>query len=584
MTGLSDRELIERFSHGRDQTAEAAFEALVSRHGPMVQRVCRNVLANPDDAEDAFQATFLVLVKERGTIRKLDSVASWLYGVASRVAARARVDAARRRKAEGRDIRLAADSVHDEAGGALEDAADGPVIQEEVRRLPEKYRSVVVLCFWEGLSQEQAAHQLGCPLGTVRSRMARARAILSRRFVRRGLAPASGTVGLLLDPAASSAALAQAAVPPGLILSCVQAATRVVAGLAPTEVVSVRVASLVRDVLWSLMMIKIKNVALPLALSGLLVGGASLWAQQSRAVRPKRAPRRPPVSARPESAPKPTPLSDRAALAYVIEPPDLLLVEVLEALPGRPISGERLVRPDGNISLGFYGDVYVAGLKIPQAKEKIVRHLQKFLEDETLGLTIVDPATGEPKKDKDGKPVLIDPKDSDRVFVDVTAYNSKHIYVLGEVTTPGSFPFTGSDRVLDVLFYAGGLLPTADRGKIRLIRSFPKGSPEQVLPVDYEEMTMGTDSSTNYEVRPGDRIVVYRDPKSSSPPSPAPEAESPRISPKSPRERSQLYFDRMPENDTAPVRDSFSKLERRLDEMEKKLDAILMKLVNPAAR
>ena len=111
MTGLSDRDLIERFSGPRDRAAEAAFEALVTRHGPMVHRVCRNVLPNPDDAEDAFQATFLVLVRQRGSIRKLDSVASWLYGVAARVAARARVDAARRRKTEDRKIRLAPDSV-----------------------------------------------------------------------------------------------------------------------------------------------------------------------------------------------------------------------------------------------------------------------------------------------------------------------------------------------------------------------------------------------------------------------------------------------------------------------------------------
>ena len=107
MTGLTDRDLIERFSGPRTAAAEAAFEVLVTRHGPMVLRVCRNVLGDLDDAHDAFQATFIVLVKQRGAIRKLESVGSWLYGVAARVAARARVDAARRRKAEERGIRLA---------------------------------------------------------------------------------------------------------------------------------------------------------------------------------------------------------------------------------------------------------------------------------------------------------------------------------------------------------------------------------------------------------------------------------------------------------------------------------------------
>src|SRR5262249_13608344 len=123
---------------------------------------------------------------------------------------------------------------------------------------------------------------------------------------------------------------------------------------------------------------------------------------------------------------------------YVLEPPDLVIVEVLEALPGRPISGERLVRPDGKISLGFYGDVYVAGLTIPEVKEKIILHLRKYLTDVTLGIVEIDDATGEPKIDaQTKKPVLIDPKDSDAVFVDVTAYNSKNYYVLGDVLVTG---------------------------------------------------------------------------------------------------------------------------------------------------
>src|SRR3954451_21425306 len=158
MTGLTDRDLIERLSGPRAAAAEAAFEVLVTRHGPMVLRVCRNVLGDLDDAQDAFQATFIVLVKQRGAIRKLDSVGSWLYGVAARVAARARVDAARRRKAEERGIRLAPGSVM--AAGAFEETdldAFGPIVQQEVSRLPEKYRSVVVLCFWEGMTHEQAA-------------------------------------------------------------------------------------------------------------------------------------------------------------------------------------------------------------------------------------------------------------------------------------------------------------------------------------------------------------------------------------------------------------------------------------------
>lgn len=201
LTGLTDRDLVERVTGPLDAAAEAAFEALVTRHGPMVLRVCRNVLGHQDDAEDAFQATFLVLVKQRASIRKLDSVASWLYGVASRVAARSRVDAARRRKSEQGGMRLVTDSAAvEDTAEALDRAAHGPIVQEEVRRLPEKYRSVVLLCYWEGLTHEQAALQLGLPIGTVRSRIARARDLLRKRLIRRGLPATAGAVAVFAAP------------------------------------------------------------------------------------------------------------------------------------------------------------------------------------------------------------------------------------------------------------------------------------------------------------------------------------------------------------------------------------------------
>jgi polysaccharide export outer membrane protein len=198
---------------------------------------------------------------------------------------------------------------------------------------------------------------------------------------------------------------------------------------------------------------------------------------------------------------------------YVVEPPDLVLVEVLEALPGRPISGERLVRPDGKISLGFYGDVYVAGLTIPEIKEKIIFHLRKFLTDEVLGLVELDPETGSAKMDKENKPIIVEPKECDRVFVDVTAYNSKKYYVLGDVAAPGQLPITGNETVLDALNFAGGLIPTAAPQNIRLVRPAPPGACcEQVLPVNLAAITSAGDPTTNYQLMPGDRLVVYRDP------------------------------------------------------------------------
>ncbi len=189
---------------------------------------------------------------------------------------------------------------------------------------------------------------------------------------------------------------------------------------------------------------------------------------------------------------------------YVVEPPDLITVEVLEALPGRPVSGERLIRPDGKISLTFYGEIYVAGLTTSEIKEKVVLHLRKFLTDEVLGLY---------QQDENGVWHEVEPKDSDRVFVDVTAYNSKNYYIQGDVAAPGKLPITGNETVLDAINYAGGLIPTAAPQNIRLVRPAPPGACcEQTLPVNLAAIISGGDPTTNYQIMPGDRIVVYRDP------------------------------------------------------------------------
>jgi polysaccharide export outer membrane protein len=189
---------------------------------------------------------------------------------------------------------------------------------------------------------------------------------------------------------------------------------------------------------------------------------------------------------------------------YVVEPPDLITVEVLEALPGRPISGERLVRPDGKVSLSFYGELYVAGLTTTEIKEKVVLHLRKYIRDEVLGLYA---------QDENGDWKEVEPKDSDRVFVDVTAYNSKNYYVWGDVAAPGKLPITGNETVLDAINYSGGLIPTAAPQNIRLVRPAPPGACcEQALPVNLAAIVSGGDPTTNYQLMPGDRLVVYRDP------------------------------------------------------------------------
>ena len=199
---------------------------------------------------------------------------------------------------------------------------------------------------------------------------------------------------------------------------------------------------------------------------------------------------------------------------YVVEAPDLILVEVLEAYPGRPITGERLVRPDGTISLAWYGNVYVAGLTVEQIKEKIVIHLREYLTDQALGLVKWDERSGPPGENGvRGEYVNVEPKDSSRVFVDVTAYNSKVYYVQGDVGSPGRLPITGNETVLDAITFAGGLLPTAANQNIRLVRPAPPGACcEQVLPVNLSAIINAGDSTTNYQIMPGDRLVVYRDP------------------------------------------------------------------------
>jgi polysaccharide biosynthesis/export protein len=158
---LPDRQLLEQFTASDDRD-ELLFDALVERHGPMVLRVCCRLLDDTNDAEDAFQATFLVLLRHARSIRHMSSLAAWLYGVALRVASWARVDSARRRRIERHVIRQATER------NAEPDRQDlRAMIDFELARLPEKYREPIVLCYLEELTHEGAAERLGWPVGTV---------------------------------------------------------------------------------------------------------------------------------------------------------------------------------------------------------------------------------------------------------------------------------------------------------------------------------------------------------------------------------------------------------------------------------
>src|SRR5438309_6191982 len=259
---LSDEQLLDHFLGEHD---EAAFEALVRRHGPMVMGVCRRILHNAHDAEDAFQATFLVLVRKAASIIPRAMVASWLYGVAYRTALGARTANARRRAKEKEMPRR--EALDQDIWSKLR-----PLLDHELSHLPDKYRLPIVLCDLEGKSRKDAARQLGWLEGTLSGRLARARVLLARRLSARGLALSGGALASSLS---SSTALAS--VPAPLVMSTVKAATLLADGsVMAAGVVPAKVAILVHGVLRAMMMTKIKIVTVWLLAVGVLGGSVGL--------------------------------------------------------------------------------------------------------------------------------------------------------------------------------------------------------------------------------------------------------------------------------------------------------------------
>ena len=504
VSGLTDAQLLRIFVDRRDSAvAESAFAVLVERHGPMILRLCRQHL-DPHAAEDAFQAVFLVLARRASSIRHADSLASWLFGVSLRIARRASTSIARRRRAENQAAQQRPESV------AAPSATIDRELLEEIDRLPEKYRSPLILCHLEGLTYQQAATRLGCPVRTLQTRLRRGRDRLKRRLIHRGFALlATGSLWPSPTTAAVPGSLISASVKLALRFG-VSPGLRLAAGSVPASA-----ALLAEGFLRRIIMTKLAKTALVLLSGGLLLtGGTALFAWQDDRFQPANPRRVQPLNndrhLATVPADKPSPSGSKPVQnpRYPVNPPDLISVEVLETLPDRPIDkGERLVRPDGTITLGFYGDVYVAGLTTPEIKAGVIQHLQQFLTDEQLGL--IGP---------DGKQVP--PEKSTNVAVDVIAYNSRYYYIQGAAAAAGRLPVTGHDTVLDALNYgsAVGQIEDAPSVDIRLVRP-REGQSSKVLKVDLVDILAG-DDSTNYLIEPNDRLIVTRHPQPSDSPEP----------------------------------------------------------------
>jgi RNA polymerase sigma factor (sigma-70 family) len=262
--GRTDEQLLDSFLQHKDK---AALAVLVRRHGPMVWGVCSRLLRSHQDAEDAFQASFLILVQKAATLPDREVVGNWLYGVAHQTAVRMRALAARR---GGRERQVA---IMPEPTSAEQDVWNDlkPILDEELARLPQKYRVLIVLCQLEGKTLKEVARQLAIPQGTVASRLATARAMLAKRLSRRGVVVS----GVLLGAVVSSHA-ASACVPKAVVSATIKTATLVAVGQGVEGAVSPTVAALVTGVTKAMFMSKIKSVLAVALVVGLALSGGGV--------------------------------------------------------------------------------------------------------------------------------------------------------------------------------------------------------------------------------------------------------------------------------------------------------------------
>ena len=318
VSGLTDPELLGHFTTRDGAAARQAFEAIVRRHGPMVLGVCRRVLGDRHAAEDAFQATFLVLALKADAIRKRDALGSWLHGVAARISRRARG-----RSHRGRGLHLVPGSMAscDAEGSEIEIAELRAVLDEEVDRLPAAYRHAFVLCYLEGKTQDDAARELGWTKGTVSGRLARAKEMLRTRLTRRGFAPPAVLAGLILTEEAVSASLVDGAV---------RAAVGAALGRGEALIASITVMALTRGALRAMLLAKMKLTPVVLVLlaafaaASLLTGTGPAWPGQD------------PVGLTGDGSP---PQAARPGAVEAPKPAHTLKLEVVSGADDTPVPG-----------------------------------------------------------------------------------------------------------------------------------------------------------------------------------------------------------------------------------------------------
>lgn len=280
MSGLSDDQLIERFTDSPQGAGELAFSILVERHGAMVLGVCRRLLGDVHDAEDAFQATFMILARKAKTLRRPELVGSWLHGVARKAALKAKTKRDKLRRSEGSipiDLNLVEEVDSVRRDDDLRDQFE--ILHREIASLPERYRIPIVLCDLEGLKHEEAARRIGCAVGTLSSRLSRGRTILKDRLIRKGVAHRSEAIAQATAPS-----IVKAHVSTLLMTNTVRAASALAATRSSSSVVlKASAAALTQEMFKAMLISKITIASVVLTSTLGIVGGVGAFAAHRRA-------------------------------------------------------------------------------------------------------------------------------------------------------------------------------------------------------------------------------------------------------------------------------------------------------------